>query len=943
MATRARIAEREVEPADGCTVTLNPPPFAWRPVPDAETYCLEVSSRPDFREDDDLLRIEQINLTVCSLPVELAPGRWFWRVAAVKGARAEAGPARRFDVPADAPSFPLPRLTKIFSRIPAGRPRLLFGGDPEQIRARAREAMPRHLGVVCQKASAAIGQVLSPEPSPLPPANTGRAYAEILRATRPGMDAMQACGLAYLLTGERRYAAEVKRLLLHYCAWDTEGATCVYHNDEPAMWMMMRGCRAYDWASDELSEAERRLVARVFRRRAEQFYFFLRRMHFEFRPYDSHAARMLGFLGEASIAFFHEWPEAWRWLAYVTRIFWATFPAWGKDDGAWSEGPHYWEHYMGFALHFALALRRATGLDLLRKPFFRATPYYYLYTHPPYAVHSPFGDGQSSVGAWEYDVAWAFARLAGDPYLKWACDSKSVSPPATVFGFVLGDNGLRARPPVALPQGRAFAETGLASLHTALGDPHEDVSFLMRSSPFGSTSHAHADQNAFTVEAFGEALAIASGHYPWYDSPHHLHWTCETRAANSITHDGGRGQDKRSWDAKGAILSFVNGEEFDYVLGDASAAYGGRLTLFKRHVVHLRPGVFVMLDELDAPQPRRYEWLLHAFKPMRCEPGAQRVTSSSGDARLDVTFLAPGGLVFEQTDQFTVAVEHDAPFHVPRDPAAGAQWHFKASLPVARRAQRFLTVLHARRAGEPRLTPVLAADGHGVELLAGGRLHKVLFRAGEGEDLRAGGLSTDGHLLAVRLGGDGRAVSFLAAGARRVGRGREQLLQSDEPTDCAVTLDDSGGAVALGATAATVHLRLFGAGEVSAVKGEADLYGADGLISVRPSRLPRAFEFLRRGLPHDAPETVVLKVGGARVVLRAERLDRRRWVAYFEPRVTTRIAGVPGGIKIAGATVRREAGGVLSISPGSVAAVVGELPAPGELVLDGAGHDARPR
>jgi hypothetical protein len=338
---------------------------------------------------------------------------------------------------------------------------------------------------------------------------------------------------------------------------------------------------------------------------------------------------------------------------------------------------------------------------------------------------------------------------------------------------------------------------------------------------------------------------------------------------------------------------------------------------------------------LDAPEPRRYEWLLHAFRPMRCEPGERRATSASGDARLDVTFLVPGELDFEQTDQFTVPYEHDAPFHVPRDPRAGTQWHFKAALPVARRAQRFLTVLHARRAGEPRLAPTLAADGLGVEISVGDRLYRIVFREAEGRELCAGGVSADGHLLAVRSGG-GEGLSFVAAGARRVRLGSEELIRSDEPADCAVVVDNFGGAVAIGPNAAPIRMQLFGENEVTAIKGADDLRVEGGSVNVGPSCRPRAFEFLRDAPPREVPTALTLKFNGERLAARAERLDRQRWVAYFEPRATMVISAPPEGVKISGATVRREAGGALRIEPGSPAAVVGRLPATAELSLEGA-------
>jgi hypothetical protein len=75
---------------------------------------------------------------------------------------------------------------------------------------------------------------------------------------------------------------------------------------------------------------------------------------------------------------------------------------------------------MSFALHFVVPLKRITGIDLTEKPFFRNTPYYKLYTNPPYARISPFGDGEHagpsrSMGQLMY---W-FGSLVNEPH--WVC------------------------------------------------------------------------------------------------------------------------------------------------------------------------------------------------------------------------------------------------------------------------------------------------------------------------------------------------------------------------------------------------------------------------------------------------------------------------------------------------------------------------------------------
>jgi hypothetical protein len=75
------------------------------------------------------------------------------------------------------------------------------------------------------------------------------------------------------------------------------------------------------------------------------------------------------------------------------------------------------------------------------------------------------------------------------------------------------------------------------------------------------------------LHAFGEPLAISSGYYDCYASPHHKAWTWQTKAANSITVDG-EGQTIRSPGAKGEIAAFATNDYAHYALGNARAAYG---------------------------------------------------------------------------------------------------------------------------------------------------------------------------------------------------------------------------------------------------------------------------------------------------------------------------------------------------------------------------------
>jgi len=678
--------QKDYSPANKDTVSVNPPPFIWVPPRRELTYSLEVSRKTDF-PDEETVRVEHLDRSVHCLGQPLEVGTWFWRYGVEGEDGVQWSCARMFHVPEDIPRRPFPDVEAAISRVPRERPHhFILAAELDEYRERCRGELKPLLERLKRRADRVIGRELVPEPPYVQgegPAR-GQHYAHIFRTTRPPMDAMEYCGLAYLLTGERKYGEEAKRRILHFFSWDPNGSTSHRNNDEPSMWVMMRGVRAYDWTYDLFSPEERSKVERVMHIRAKQFYDHLHG-RFETNPYSSHDGRTIGFLGEAALEFCHEWPEAKEWLEYVLQAYWSVYPAWAGADGGWHEGPSYWSYYMSFVLHFVVPLKNATGIDLMEKVFFQNTPYYKLYTNPPYARISPFGDGEHSPpGTSMGQLMYHFSTLLRDPYVRWYADAMDAGPGSSVLGFVLADESLEAKKPSELPPTRYFPGVGLVSMHTALGNAEKDIHLLFHSDPYGAISHAHADQNAFTLEAFGEALAIASGYYPWYGSLHHKNWQWHSKSSNTITFNGGIGQRIRSPESRGRIVSFSSGNWFDYCLGDASAAYTPHLDRADRHVLHLRPGLFVILDDLSAPEPVTFEWQLHTLSEMDIREDQRELTIAQGDARCLVSFAAPKELTISQTDKFPDPPEDNRP----------NQWHATAAIKKPVRRTQFVTVLY---------------------------------------------------------------------------------------------------------------------------------------------------------------------------------------------------------------------------------------------------------
>lgn len=742
-------------PADGEVVAVNPPPFTWVPTGDELTYMLEVAQDKNFTTL--IYQCESTHVSTVSLNEPLTPGKFYWRYTQKGTEGIEQSKIRSFTVPPDAQLWPRPAASAMIENVPQARPRLF--ALPDEVAAYRERAASGDLQKVTDSLTEQCENHLDEELVAEPPPVTGKGaerglnYAKIFRETRPPMDLMEKCGLAYLLTGDAKYGNEAKRRILYFFGWDAEGTTSYRSNDEPAMWVMMRGIRAYDWTYDLFTEEERNLVEPVMRVRAAQFYDHLRnRRRFHTNPYESHAGRTLGFLGEVAIEFAHEWPEAQEWLDYVTTCFWNVYPAWGKGDGGWHEGPNYWSAYMNFALHFVVPLKIATGADLMRKPFFRNTPYYLLYTNPPYAKISPFGDGENGPGGGGKGlVMYAFSSLLNDPYLRWYAESSGYDIPADILGVVLSKGAPTAKSPIDLPQARYFPGVGLVSLHTALGNAEEDVHFLIHSDPYGSISHAHADQNAFTLEAYGEALAIASGYYPWYGSDHHSQWQWESKSSNTITFNGGIGQLKRSAKSKGRIVHVVNSESFDYVQADATEAYQGKLTKCVRHVVHIRPGVFVIYNEVAAPEPVTFEWRLHSSAPIEAEANKMKIAQEN--AVLNVAFVMPATLTMSTHKGADPPPENDYP---PQYYAIA-----ETAEPVA--ATGYLALLTPEKDDETKpiaIVPLPSTDNPGLGINIDGVETLVAFRKGS-LPVTLRGITTEGPVLAVKLDAQGKPTAVL--------------------------------------------------------------------------------------------------------------------------------------------------------------------------------------
>lgn len=732
-------------PADGAVVRLNPPSFTWIPPEGAATYAVQWSAEREFHQPTT---IEGVAWPTYTHSDAMAPGEYFWRYrhANPQGEVSEWSIARRVVVPPDAATLPMPTLAQQRAKVPQGHPRLFM--RPEDLPRLRELARGREAEAFADLRAAADGFIAAGPTAE--PARKGsivdRRDTEAMKHWWPNREqAERACheaetiAFVYLITGDKTYGAAARRWVNHLAAWDPKGNTNFALNCEAAKPMIYRPARAYDWAWDMFTPEERAKLQTAVRARVLEAWDSIeiqRGVGHMRRPYGSHSNRMWHKVAEAGIAFLDEIPEAPQWLDYAVNTFFACYPVWSDDDGGWDAGVSYWASYQNKATWWLQVARSALGIDGLKKPYYAQVGDYPLYITPPHSPNSGFGDLSSrplnAPAFMEYHLRERGASGDGGRagYWRWWAGQKEMPETGGFLGFLYRANlpPLPApRPPTDLPVSKIFHGIGVASLHTTLLDSRDDVHFLFKSSPLGRRSHGHDPQNAFQLNAHGEALLVANGLRDVHGSPFHHRWIHGTRAQNAVLVNG-EGQAMRSPAATGRMVREELTPAYDYVAGDATAAYGGRLEKAWRHVVFVKgthPFV-VLYDELIAPAPARFQFMLHAWKAFDVDARAARLCLEQPKAGVAVAYLSPVPLTLEQTDGYSPAPTKEFP----------NQWHVEAGTTEARRELGVVTVLLPYRTGQaPAWEATRADDAQGarVEISVAGRRHTIVFPAPGGE------------------------------------------------------------------------------------------------------------------------------------------------------------------------------------------------------------------
>ena len=714
-----------------------------------------------------------------------------------------------FVVGQDASPLPLPAKAGLLAALP-GHPRIFVTpatlaefrsrreGDGklawEQVRLQAEEELKKTI----------VKPVLLPLPEKLPPHRRQVFWVEggvafvpqdyvMLDLVRDA-DRANLLSFAYLISGEERYAQAAKAWALFVANFRMD-----YHlktvaergQHDTVVYAYERGLKGialvYDRLQDFLSPAEKRALLDHIEFHGEAAMHWIRDvLHLERNYQESHGQQCMHMLLTTALAVAGDSPAAEDWLAYMVPQYANRIP-WMSEDGGYFEGQGYM-FKLSYILEALAALRTATGVDLFQKPEIKHAGDFFLYCQSMNYWWPHWGD---TMGLWfpfgnvgDGFMSALLASMTGNRALQWWSDNVPASSATPPFGYLAAPS-VKPQPPVGLQQARAFVPTGVV----AAFDRHYDANttrLFFRSSPWGGESHAQADQNSFVLHRGGEILAADTGYYTYYGDENYNRVSTQTISKNSVLVDG-KGQ-TNDIKGEGAITGYFNSPGFAFMAGDASKAYGDAMRLFRRDMLFVRPGLILIADELQAPQPAEFTWMLNSFVAPEIDVAQREFSVTERAEKLSIKHLFPEDLRYDSSNRKLAPRK-------TRDwtrftEAFPEPWRIHAVTTKAAEADIFTVLQAYRPVGESEYTVLAKArdeHGSGVTLQTGKSTTTVVMRRriGEQGSYAALGVHTDARAAVVEHAADGRVSRWAAIEAGTLSEGGVTFFHAATPVSVA--------------------------------------------------------------------------------------------------------------------------------------------------------------
>ena len=484
-------------------------------------------------------------------------------------------------------------------------------------------------------------------------------------------------GLAYLMTGEVKYASKIRQILLAFCSRETWGEQELL--SRTPVWNsglgLSRSCYSvalgYDCINDFLSPEERKTIVEGLIKLGilptlNDWVLGEKRIHsFDSMGHNWWSACVYN-AGIAVLAILGDDPRTQLWMDEIVKTIpqWFAFkgsvlgnkPKTFDQEGGFYESVNYASYAMGEFLKFRLAFINTlpktkfyeiSQLDKIDKFFIDAS---YPNSGPLMSVN--FGDGNLGVNGGNPVMLLIANGFKKARYL-WYLDQIQTGQDrqdmrlTSALGLVYNPDIINSSVPKTpgLPESALYPDMGWAMLRTSW---EKDATMLAIKSGF-TFNHSHADAGSFILFHNGKNLITDSGNSS-YSTLEYSTYYCQSEAHNVILFNGkGQNPEDEYSGVKnpGKIYNLLDAGNFKYIYADATGPYSQILMRNFRHFLWIGNTILI-IDDVKAFEPGQFEWLLHYDgTALRTN---QDLTISNGSASVVVRPLFPQTLGYTPHD-----------------------------------------------------------------------------------------------------------------------------------------------------------------------------------------------------------------------------------------------------------------------------------------------------
>ncbi len=478
----------------------------------------------------------------------------------------------------------------------------------------------------------------------------------LLATSRKVVDRVYTLGMAWQMTGEKRFAERAWKELKaagEFKDWNTR------HFLDTAE--MTHGFAiGYDWLYHYWTPEQRAFLRRAMIDKGLRPGLEIQRKHSYWSVFTFNWNQVCnGGLGMGALAIADEEPalcgeflhDAMESLQLPMSSF--------APDGGWDEGPGYWDYATIYNVTILAAFNSALHSDfgLSRAPGFADTGLFPIYMTSPCDHVFNYADGHDRVSQ-SPQLFW-LARRFQRPEFAAAALERSEGGVSDLLWYEPADPDSISR----LPLDKYFRHAEVATFRGDWKD--RNATFVGFKAGSNRASHGHLDLGTFVLDQGGErwAMDLGSDNYnlpAYFGKSRWTYYRLRAEGHNTLVLNPGisRGPDQDP-KADTRIIRFESKPECAFAIADLTPAYSQKARSVQRGVALLERTNVLVQDEIEAESPTELYWFMHTAAAIHLD--GSKATLSLGKKRLYARILSPAGAVFSKLSAEPLPTSPDPP------------------------------------------------------------------------------------------------------------------------------------------------------------------------------------------------------------------------------------------------------------------------------------------